>query len=100
MSEAFHDADLDRALAAAAAETDREIASSGAVLRVNAAVLARILAHPARRTPWFAIAAALVLAAGLGSIADLILVGASDEAGQNVVLLDPMVFGPTEVDVQ
>jgi hypothetical protein len=100
MSEIHRDADLDRALAAAAAETDRDIAASGAATRVSAGVLARI-ARPVRRIPWFAIAAALVLAAGLGSIADLTLVApAADDPGQNVVLLDPMVFGPTEVDAQ
>jgi hypothetical protein len=100
MSELYRDADLDRALVAAAAETDREIAASGASLRVGAAVLARIGARSLRRIPWVAIAATLLIAAGLGSVADLTLVNAADESGQSIVLLDPMVFGPTEVDVQ
>ena len=97
MTEALHDLDLDRALAGAAAEIDRDIAASAAVGRATAAVLAAVIARPVRRVPWFAIAAALLLAAGLGSLADMTIVG---DRVQNVVLLDPLVFGPAEVDAQ
>lgn len=100
MSELYREADLDRALTAAAAETDREIAASGAPVRVGAVVLARIGARSIRRIPWVAIAATLLIAAGLGSVADLALVNGADDSGQSIVLLDPMVFGPTEADLQ
>jgi hypothetical protein len=100
MSDTSRSADLDRALAAASSETDRDIAASGAAFRVSAAVFARISPRPARRARWVAIAATLILAAGLGSIADLTLLSAAEDSGQSVVLLDPMVFGPTEVDAE
>ena len=38
------------------------------------------------------------LAAGLGSLADLAFIGARADAAQEVVVLDPLVFGTTVVD--
>ena len=100
MSNTLLNADLGRALKAAATELDRDIAASGAAGRVSAAVLARIVTRPIRRIPWFAVAAALILAAGLGSVTELAMIQGAEEQAQNVVLLDPMVFGPNEVDAQ
>jgi hypothetical protein len=85
---------LDRGLAGAAEALDREIAASGALDRVTGRVMARVARRPARRAIWFAIAAALVVAAGLGSLADLVFVDARISAGQEVVVMDPLVFEP------
>lgn len=100
MTDALRNTDLDRALAAAAAEIDSDIAATGSAGRVSAAILAGIVAAPLRRARWFAIAAALLIAAGLGSIAELTIIGATDDQRQNTVVLDPMVFGPTGADAQ
>ena len=88
---------LEAGLARAALALDREIAASGSADRVARKVMARVGYAPAR-IAWFAIAAALLLAAGLGSIADLTLVGARSDPGQQVVVLDPLVFGPAGID--
>ncbi len=88
---------LDAGLARAAEALDREIAASAAVDRVTRRVMARIARRPVRRGVWFAIAAALIIAAGLGSLADLAFVGART-GGQEVVVMDPLVFGPAVVD--
>ena len=90
---------LDRGLARAAEALDREIAASGAADRVVEQVAARV----SRRAPgavWFAIAAALIVAAGLGSLADLVFFGTRPDPAQEVVVLDPLVFGTTVVDQQ
>lgn len=89
---------LDSGLARAAQALDSEIAASGAVDRVTRRVMARVAQQPARRAIWFAIAAALIVAAGLGSLADLAFVGGRTGAGQEVVVMDPLVFGPAVVD--
>ena len=89
---------LDAGLARAAEALDREIAASGAVARVAERVKKRIQRRPARRAIWLAIAAALIVAAGLGSLADLVFVGARIGSGQEVVVMDPLVFGPAVAD--
>ncbi len=89
---------LDVGLARAAEALDREIAASGAAARVAEHVTRRVARRPARRAVWFAIAAALIVAAGLGSLADLVFVGARIGSGQEVVVMDPLVFGPAVVD--
>ena len=87
-------------LAAAAKALDREIEASGAVDRVTSRVLARTAPRPAPRAIWFAIAAALVIAAGLGSVADRALNDARINSTGEVVVLDPLVFGATVVNQQ
>ena len=90
---------LDAGLARAAQALDREIAASGAVGRVADRVMARVAERRrARRAIWFAVAAALIIAAGLGSFADLALIGARTAANNEVVVMDPLIFGTTVVD--
>jgi hypothetical protein len=45
---------------------------------------------------WIAVAAGLVIAAGIGSVIDLTVVGSNDQ----VVMVDPLVFGTATVDAQ
>ncbi len=89
---------LDAGLARAAGALDREIAASGAVDRVASRVMAQVAPPKARRAIWFAIAAALIIAAGLGSLADLALLGPRTATDQEVVVMDPLIFGTTVVD--
>ncbi len=89
---------LDRGLAGAAKALDREIAASGALDRVTGRVMARVARRPPRRAIWLAIATALIVAAGLGSLADLVFVGARTGPGQEVVVMDPLGFGPAVTD--
>jgi hypothetical protein len=88
---------LDAGLTRAALALDRQIADSGSADRVVRKVMARVAGEPVR-IAWFAIAAALLLAAGLGSAADFALVGARSDPAQQVVVLDPLVFGPAGID--
>jgi hypothetical protein len=93
-------ASLDRALAAARVSLDDEIAASGAPERVVRAVTANG-AGIRRWSPrsWFAVAAALVLAAGLGSFIDFTVVGSGD-GSYEVVVVDPLVFGTAAVEMR
>ena len=86
---------LEDGLRAARDALDSEIEESRAADRISAAVLARLAAdaRPRRRLRWIAVAAALVLSAGLGSIVETRLLAASEQATQDVVVLDPIVFG-------
>jgi len=88
---------LDRARAA----IDAEIAGSGGPERIAGAVLAAA-ARPAGllRPRWVAIAATLVIAAGLGAVYEFITNGPPDGQSFDMVVLDPLVFGPTGLDVQ
>jgi hypothetical protein len=89
---------LDAGLARAARSMDADIAEAGSAARVVRNVLAGVSAHPVRRGAWLAIAAALVAAAGLGSLADMALLNTPASLdNQEVVVLDPLVFGPAEV---
>lgn len=90
---------LDRGLGRVRDALDTEIAASGAVARIGAAIQASL---PTRhsRSRWIAVAAALVIAAGLGSVFDLRFLAPLEERGVDVVILDPLVFGPTEVEVR
>lgn len=90
---------LDRGLAAARAAVDGEIAASGAVARIENGLARRLSGQRASRH-WIAVAAALVLAAGLGSAYDLAIAGGASGQPLNVVVLDPLVFGPAEVEAQ
>jgi hypothetical protein len=87
-------------LAAARTAVDVEVATSGAAARVDAAVLRDLPRRRPRRNRWIAVAAALVLGAGLGSAYDLVASGYGGTASVNVVVLDPLVFGPAEVDAE
>lgn len=86
---------LDTMLATAADAMDAEIARSGAAARVAGSVMAAVGLTRSRRKRWMAVAAALVVAAGLGSLMDLSVVRRVDD-GVDVVILDPLVFGPME----
>ena len=91
---------LDGGLARAARALDREIVSSGAADRVARRVMGRVAAGaPHRRAFWFAVAATLVVAAGLGSLADVAFTGHST-SNQEVVVVDPLIFGTTVVSQQ
>jgi hypothetical protein len=78
---------------------DQDIRASGAVERVSAAVLASLPARP-RRSSWVALAAAIVLAAGIGGAVDGGVVAGASQQGVNVVVLDPLVFGTLESDTE
>ncbi len=90
---------LDESLAGAAAALDREIAASGAAERIADRVVARLAERRrVRRSIWFAVAAALIVAAGLGSLADFALIGERAAPNQEVVVIDPLIFGTAVVD--
>jgi hypothetical protein len=89
---------LDRGLAAARQSLDDEILDSGAADRIAAATSAAVTQRPFGGWRWVAAVAVIVSAAGLGSIADLRLGALGIEAPVNVVVLDPLVFGPIAND--
>lgn len=93
-------ASLDRALLAARDIVDGEVAASGAAERLRQALTAGV-AGARRWSPrtFAAIAAALVLAAGLGSFIDFAVVG-QDNGSYEVVVVDPLVFGTATVEAQ
>ena len=92
---------LERGLAAARAAADAEIAASGAIARIERGLAQRLLpVRPRRSNRWIAVAAGLVIAAGLGSAYDLATSANIDGRPINVVVLDPLVFGPAEVETQ
>lgn len=72
---------------------DAEIATSGAAQRVEAGVLAAL---PRRRNGrrWALVAAAVVAAAALGAIVDVTILAPAGSEPIEVVVLDPLVFGP------
>jgi hypothetical protein len=89
---------LDRGLASVREAYDAEITTSGAIDRVMAGVLAGTKPRPFGRLRWAAAIAVIVCAAGLGSMADFRIADPGDEALVNVVVLDPLVFGPMTSD--
>lgn len=91
---------LDAGLADVRSALDDEIAASGAVERVHRNVVSRTVAPPPARLRWMAVAAALVIAAGLGSIVELGRLSSAGGRQVEMVLLDPLVFGPTEADLK
>jgi len=86
--------DLEAGLARLRDATDAGIAASGAAARVQRAVLAAVPRRPDARR-WALIAASLVLAAALGAVADLTIFAPAGDSLLEVVILDPLVFGPT-----
>ncbi len=91
------EADLDRARAASTTRSPAPGRPSGSPTAVLAAA-----ARPATtlRPRWVAIAATLVIAAGLGAVYELTTGGPQDSQSFDVVVLDPLVFGPTGLDLQ
>jgi hypothetical protein len=89
---------LDHGLAAVRESLDEEILVSGAADRIAAATSAALAPRPFGGWRWVAAVAVIVSAAGLGSIADLRLGALGSEAPVNVVVLDPLVFGPIAND--
>jgi hypothetical protein len=89
-------------LRAARDAVDLEIEDEGAAERVSAAVMTRIAARGGRPRParWLAIAAAVIVSACLGSYVDITVLGAHDSGGQEVVVLDPIVFGGSDIGIQ
>ena len=92
-------ASLDRAIEGARELASREAAKSGGPERILRALLAET-ARPRRWSPraWAAIAAALVLAAGLGSFIDFTVIGR--DQSYDVVTIDPLVFGTAGTEAQ
>jgi hypothetical protein len=82
---------LARGLAAARDAADVGVRASGAIDRVNAAVIARSRARP-HRSRWVAAAAVIVLAAGIGGILDARLMAVSGQQTTDVVALDPLIL--------
>jgi len=75
-------------------ELDADLAASGAIARVEAAALAA-LPHPrgnGRR--WAMVAAAVLVAAALGALADLTLLAPVGDPSFEVVVLDPLFLDP------
>jgi hypothetical protein len=72
---------------------DAEVAASGASARVERNVLAAIpRRYNARR--WAMVAAAVIVAAALGAIADVTILAPSGSEPIEVVILDPLLLGP------
>jgi hypothetical protein len=88
--------DLSAALDRARVEIDADILRSGAAARVTAAVLAEVGIMPSHRLRWVAIAATLVIAAGLGSLFEA--TRQPTPADMNVVVLDPLTFSAVAVN--
>lgn len=88
--------DLSAGLSLVRAEIDAEIARSGAPARVAAAVLAEAGMAQRHHLRWVAIAATLVVAAGLGGLFEVNRQPAASDL--NVVVLDPLTFGAVAVD--
>jgi len=84
---------LEAGLASIRDAMDAEIAASGTVGRVEQAVLAAIpRRYNARR--WAMVAAAVVVAAALGALADVTILAPAGNEPIEVVILDPLLLGP------
>jgi hypothetical protein len=86
---------LHAGLQRARSQIDAEIAQSAAPTRVAAAVLSETIGSQPRLA-WLAIAATMVIAAGLGGLYESSRLQASPEL--NIVALDPLTFGAVAVD--
>ena len=95
VSNGADDRALDAGLQRARVQIDAEIAQSAAPTRVAAAVLTETIG-PQPRLRWLAIAATMVVAAGLGGLYETSRLQASPEL--NIVSLDPLTFGAVAVD--
>jgi hypothetical protein len=84
---------LDVGLVALRGAIDAEIVASRAAERVQAVVLAGLPRRiNARR--WRLVAASVVVAAALGALADVTILAPAGSEPMEVVILDPLVFGP------
>jgi hypothetical protein len=84
---------LDAGLVALRGAFDAEIVASRAAERVQAAIVASLPRRiDARR--WSMVAAAVVVAAALGALADVTVLAPAGSEPIEVVILDPLVFGP------
>jgi len=86
-------ASFEAALALLRDDVDAGIAASGATTRVRAAVLAALPRRNSRHR-WALVAAAVVVAAALGALADVTILAPAGSEPFEVVTLDPLVFGP------
>ena len=84
---------LDRALAALRDQLDVEVARSGAVDRVKSAAMAGVPERRGRFRRWRLVAAAVVMAAALGALADVTILTPRDSESFEVVVLAPLDFG-------
>src|SRR6185437_6196080 len=88
---------LARGLSDTRAALDAGIVSDGASQRVRAAVLAGIRWRDrAPRFHWGAIAATLLVAAGLGGVFDIAVLSPQKQASYEIVNLDPLGVGVAE----
>ena len=85
---------LDAGLAALRDEIDAGVAATGAVSRVEAAVLAAIPRQRDGGRRWALVAAAVVVAAALGALADLTILAPIGSQSYEVVVLDPLFLDP------
>jgi len=101
---AYHDGAvaLERGLAAASREIDTDIATSDGLERVNAALAARLGGQPRRlRYAWLAVAASVLVVAGLGGVFDLTVLSRPDvRDAPEVASLDPLGFGLVADEIQ
>lgn len=84
---------LDASLVSLGAAMDAEIAASGAAARVEAKVFAALPRRTNGRR-WALVAAAVIAAAALGAIVDVTILAPAGSEPIEVVILDPLVFGP------
>lgn len=86
---------IDAGLARVRDALDAEIAATGAVARVEAEALAAASPRVASGRRWALVGAAAIAAAVLGAIVDVTLLAPLGSQSFDVVVLDPLVFGPT-----
>jgi hypothetical protein len=78
----------DRALATAREGLDREIAQSGAALRIRRHLVSSLPGDPLAGLPWASVAAAVLVAGMLGGALDLVLPEPPEQV--DLTLLDPL----------
>ena len=93
------DRDLERALVTLRAESDNEIARSGAAARVRSRALARLRTHPYAGMDWRKIAAAVLVAGMLGGAIDVLLIRPDAEPA-DLVMVDPVLYGFETTELQ
>ncbi len=86
---------IEQGLDALRGAMDEEIAATGAADRVRAAVLAAIPRRRLHGRRWAAVAAAVVVGAALGALADVAILAPAGSESFEVVVLDPLSVDPT-----
>ena len=84
---------LDVGLVALRGAMDAEIVASRAADRVQAVIVAS-LPRRINALRWRLVAASVVVAAALGALADVTILAPAGSEPMEVVILDPLVFGP------